>query len=76
MSELVLLKHITHPDSTDIEFYEKNGGYQGLKQVLSDYSPGQVIETIKPSNLRGRGGAGFPPCMKGRFVHKSDGHTH
>ena len=43
MSELVLLKHITHPDSTDIEFYEKNGGYQGLKQVLSHDSPGHGI---------------------------------
>jgi len=76
MSELVLLKHITHPDSTDIEYYEKNGGYQGLKQVLSDYSPDQVIETIKTSSLRGRGGAGFPTGLKWSFVPKGDGKIH
>jgi len=76
MSELVLLKYITHPDSTNIEFYEKMGGYQGLKKILTTYSPDKVIDTIKASNLRGRGGAGFPTGLKWSFVPKDDGKIH
>lgn len=76
MSELVLLKHINHPDSTDIEYYENTGGYQGLKKVLKTYSPDEVIDIVKTSNLRGRGGAGFPTGMKWSFVPKDDGKAH
>lgn len=76
MSELVLLKHISHPDSTNIEFYEKTGGYQGLKKILTTYSPDKVIDTVKASNLRGRGGAGFPTGLKWSFVPKDDGKIH
>jgi len=44
--------------------YEKAGGYLGLKRVLSGLSPADVIEEVKISGLRGRGGSGFPTALK------------
>lgn len=76
MTELVLLKNISHPDSTEIEHYEKGGGYQGLKKALKDFSPDQVIDYVKSSSLRGRGGAGFPTGLKWSFVPKDSGKPH
>lgn len=70
MSELVLLENINNPNAHRIETYEKSGGYQGLRTVLRDYAPDEVIEAVKFSNLRGRGGAGFPTGLKWSFVPK------
>ncbi len=47
--------------------YEAVGGYQGLKEALK-HTPEEVLEIIKKSNLRGRGGAGFPTGLKWSFV--------
>jgi len=47
--------------------YEKQGGYQALPKALR-MQPGEVIETVKDSGLRGRGGAGFPTGMKWGFI--------
>ncbi|MEZ4272018.1 MAG: NADH-quinone oxidoreductase subunit NuoF [Myxococcota bacterium] len=49
--------------------YVKDGGYEALRQVLT-MDPNEVIETVKKSDLRGRGGAGFPAGMKWSFVPK------
>ena len=76
MTELVLLKHIADPDAADIAVYEKNGGYEGLRIVLRDYTPDEVIEAVKSANLRGRGGAGFPTGVKWSFVPKDSGKPH
>jgi NADH-quinone oxidoreductase subunit F len=51
----------------DIAAYEQAGGYQGLRKALQ-LQPQQVTEIIKGSNLRGRGGAGFPTALKWSFV--------
>ncbi len=51
----------------DIQAYERTGGYEGLRKALS-MAPAQVTEVVKQSNLRGRGGAGFPTGMKWSFV--------
>ncbi len=51
----------------NIEEYEKAGGYQGLGKALF-MEPGQVVEEVKKSGLRGRGGAGFPTGMKWMFM--------
>ena len=66
--EKVLTKDL-QPDGTplDIKAYEKAGGYQGLRKALK-MAPEEVIEAVKTSNLRGRGGAGFPTGMKWSFV--------
>jgi NADH-quinone oxidoreductase subunit F len=54
--------------ATDITAYEANGGYQGLRKALGPMSPDDCLQVIKDSNLRGRGGAGFPTGMKWSFV--------
>ena len=66
--EKVLTKNI-QPDGRplDAEAYERAGGYQGLRQTLK-LAPKEVTEVVKKSNLRGRGGAGFPTGMKWSFV--------
>src|SRR5436305_10290609 len=57
------------PDGTavDITEYERAGGYQGLRKAF-ELQPQDVTEIVKRSNLRGRGGAGFPTGMKWSFV--------
>ena len=53
---------------TDMAAYEANGGYQGLRSAMGKLSPADCLQIIKDSNLRGRGGAGFPTGMKWSFV--------
>ncbi len=76
MTEQVLLKNIHNPDAAKISVYEKSGGYEGLRKMLQDYSPDEVIDCVKTSNLRGRGGAGFPTGLKWSFVPKNSGKPH
>jgi NADH-quinone oxidoreductase subunit F len=54
----------------DLAAYERTGGYQAIRKVLKEYTPEQVIELVKQSGLRGRGGAGFPTGMKWSFIPK------
>jgi NADH-quinone oxidoreductase subunit F len=54
----------------DIDVYLKTGGYQALEKAIKELSPEQVLEEVKKSALRGRGGAGFPTGMKWGFVPK------
>lgn len=58
-------------NSWDIETYISQGGYQVWKQVLAgDLSPQEIIDEVKVSNLRGRGGAGFPTGLKWSFMNR------
>jgi NADH-quinone oxidoreductase subunit F len=68
--EKILFKHIDVSDQYKIDTYIKNGGYRALPKVLEELTPEQVIEMVKTSGLRGRGGAGFPAGMKWGFVPK------
>jgi NADH-quinone oxidoreductase subunit F len=52
----------------DLAAYESTGGYQGLRQALTEMTPEAVTALVEASNLRGRGGAGFPTGRKWRFV--------
>jgi NADH dehydrogenase subunit F (EC 1.6.5.3) len=52
----------------DLKGYESVGGYQALRKALRDLSPADVQKAVKDSNLRGRGGAGFPTGVKWSFV--------
>jgi NADH-quinone oxidoreductase subunit F len=70
MFEPVLLKNVDMPDGHLLPTYEKGGGYQALAKVLREYTPDEVVDLVKQSNLRGRGGAGFPTGMKWSFVPK------
>ncbi|HPN35142.1 MAG TPA: NADH-quinone oxidoreductase subunit NuoF [bacterium] len=68
MSEKYFLKHIDRPESNTLAFYLQQGGYRTWKRVLQEKSPEQIIEEVKRSGLRGRGGAGFPTGLKWSFV--------
>jgi len=57
-------------DSRKIDVYLQNGGYQALEKALNQMTPETIIDEVKKSNLRGRGGAGFPTGMKWSFVPK------
>ena len=60
-------------DPTNIEDYLLHNGYEALGKVLSEMTPAQVIDEVKASGLRGRGGAGFPTGLKWGFVAKAEG---
>ena len=69
MSERPLTKNIIGFDGhTDLTRYEANGGYQAVRGTIGRAEVGEILEVIKESNLRGRGGAGFPTGMKWSFV--------
>jgi NADH-quinone oxidoreductase subunit F len=65
----VLTAHVREPNCYTLDFYLQHEGYEGLKKALA-MAPDQVIEVVKASGLRGRGGAGFPTGMKWQFVDK------
>lgn len=71
MSELVILKNVQNRSLLTIEDYLDLGGYRALKKALFEMNPEQVIEEVKKSGLRGRGGAGFPTGMKWSFIPKN-----
>ncbi len=57
-------------DSFKIDVFLQNGGYQALEKALKQMTPDSIIDEVKKSSLRGRGGAGFPTGMKWSFVPK------
>src|SRR6516225_1978012 len=68
--EPVLLRRVGRPDSQSLAAYRADGGYRALHKALNEMPPAQVIEVVKASGLRGRGGAGFPCGMKWTFLPK------
>lgn len=73
MYEKVLFRNIDDPLVKEIARYTELGGYEGIRKVLSEYTPAEVIEITKESGLRGRGGAGFPTGLKWSFVPQDTG---
>ena len=67
----VLTKRFRQPNSASIDTYFAHEGYQALEKALKEMTPEKIIEELKASNLRGRGGAGFPTGMKWSFVPKT-----
>ena len=64
---------------TGLAAYQANGGYQALRMTVGKKSPADCLQIIKDSNLRGRGGAGFPTGMKWSFLpmdNSSPGHKY
>jgi NADH:ubiquinone oxidoreductase subunit F (NADH-binding)/(2Fe-2S) ferredoxin len=68
----ILLKECGHIDPEDLNAYINIGGYEGAKKALSK-KPAEIVEEIKASGLRGRGGAGFPTGVKWDICSKAEG---
>jgi len=66
LQERIVLRHCGEIDPDELEAYLRAGGYRGLKRALLEMTPMEVIEEMKTSGLRGRGGAGFPAWLKWR----------
>jgi NADH-quinone oxidoreductase subunit F len=75
MMEKILTRNVGKPDSQSIAVYESGGGYAGLRRALQ-HTPGEIIEMVKQSGLRGRGGAGFPTGLKWSFMPKEKTQPH
>jgi NADH-quinone oxidoreductase subunit F len=72
---VVLSKHFGEPAARTFKGWVERGGYEALKRALG-MTPDAIIEEIKASGLRGRGGAGFPTGLKWSFMPKGDGKPH
>ncbi|MEI6310743.1 MAG: NADH-quinone oxidoreductase subunit NuoF [Bacteroidota bacterium] len=73
MSKKLLLEHINVPNILGFEAYRSKGGYTSVEKALKTMSPEAIVEEVKKSGLRGRGGAGFPTGMKWSFLAKPEG---
>ncbi|MGD8627939.1 MAG: NADH-quinone oxidoreductase subunit NuoF [bacterium] len=75
LQERIVLRNCGTINPESLEEYEAAGGYQALRKALKEMSPEGIIEEIKESGLRGRGGAGFPTGLKWSFAAGQDSPT-
>src|ERR671925_1305474 len=68
----ILTANMDKPNSTSIDVYLQGGGYEDVRKALR-MKPEEIIQLVKDSELRGRGGAGFPTGNKWGFVPKNAG---
>ncbi len=68
MTEHILLRHRDIKGIDQLEVYRKHGGYKAFEKAVREMSPQEVIDEVKASGLRGRGGAGFPTGVKWGFL--------
>jgi NADH-quinone oxidoreductase subunit F len=73
MGKKLLLEHDHVPGINTYDVYRSKGGYGAVEKALKTMSPDAVVEEVKKSGLRGRGGAGFPTGMKWSFIAKPEG---
>lgn len=69
-SEIILLQNIDRPNSESIAVSREHGGYKAISKALKEMKPDEIVEEVKKSGVRGRGGAGFPAGLKWGFVPK------
>ncbi len=68
--EPVLLRNVGVEGSRTLRVYESRGGYAAARKALTSMSADEVADEVRKSNLRGRGGAGFPTGVKWGFLPK------
>ncbi len=73
MGKKILTEHIHVPGIQSFDVYRKQGGYTAVEKALKQFTPEEVVEEVKKSGIRGRGGAGFPMGMKWSFLAKPEG---
>jgi NADH-quinone oxidoreductase subunit F len=73
MSKKLLLTYDHIPGINTLDVYRQNNGYKSLEKALKTMKPDDIVEEVKKSGLRGRGGAGFPTGMKWSFLAKPEG---
>ncbi|MDQ3018045.1 MAG: NADH-quinone oxidoreductase subunit F, partial [Bacteroidota bacterium] len=73
MERRLLFEHIDIPGINTYDVYKSKGGYTSATKALKEMTPDTVLEEVKKSGLRGRGGAGFPTGMKWSFLAKPEG---
>lgn len=73
MSKKLLLTYDHIEGINTLEVYRKHEGYSSLEKALKTMKPDEIVEEVKLSGLRGRGGAGFPTGMKWSFLAKPEG---
>jgi NADH-quinone oxidoreductase subunit F len=73
MGKKLLIQHVNVPGIETLEVYRQHGGYASVEKALKTMTPNDVVEEVKKSGLRGRGGAGFPTGMKWSFLAKPEG---
>jgi NADH-quinone oxidoreductase subunit F len=72
----IIFENISKPGyDTTIETYLAHGGYESLRKAVT-MKPAEIVDAVKASNLRGRGGAGFPCGAKWGFIKYDDGKPH
>ena len=68
----ILLRQRAIPDLDNLDIYRQHGGFTVLEKAITSMKPDEVIEVVKGSGLRGRGGAGFPTGLKWSFIDKDN----
>ena len=73
MGRKLLTEHVNVEGIETLAVYRKHGGYRAVEKALKTMTPDEVVDEVKKSGLRGRGGAGFPAGMKWGFLAKPEG---
>lgn len=72
MSEHLILRHRDIPNLDQLEVYRQHGGFEAFKKAVTTMESQQVVDEVKASGLRGRGGAGFPTGLKWSFIDNNN----
>ena len=73
MGVKLLLEKANVPGIRTYDVYRREGGYSAAEKALKEMTIESIVEEVKKSGLRGRGGAGFPAGMKWSFIAKPEG---
>jgi len=71
--KVTMYKHVGVEGAWTLPYYLEHGGYEAAKKALTTMKPAEVVDEVKRSGLRGRGGAGFPTGVKWSFMPPPDG---